>query len=38
MPEYIWDWICHNELDDGEYQFKEGIVTVLNGYANWKEN
>ena len=38
MPEYIWDWICHNELDDGEYKFKEGTVIVLNGYANWKEN
>ena len=36
MPEYIWDWVCHNELDDGEYKFKEGIVIVKNGYVNWK--
>ena len=38
MPDYIWEFICHNELDDGEYTFKEGTVTIKDGWASWKEN
>lgn len=35
IPEYIWEWICSSELDDGEYHFPEGRVVVKNGYAAW---
>ena len=38
MPDYIWNWLCHNELDDGEYKFAEGTVTIKDGWASWKEN
>lgn len=35
MPDYVWEFICHSELDDGEYPFPEGTVVVKNGYAGW---
>lgn len=38
MPEYIWEYVCHNELRDGTYEFPEGKVIVRNGYVDWKPN
>lgn len=35
MPDYVWEWLCHSELEDGEYRFPEGVVVVKNGYASW---
>jgi len=37
MPQYIWDWVCHSQLSDGEYSFPEGTVIVRNGFVGWRD-
>lgn len=36
MPEYIWEIAC-GQLEDGEYRFTEGVLTVRNGFVSWKD-
>lgn len=36
MPDYVWDFICHSELEDGRYSFPDGDVVVINGFAKWE--
>ena len=38
MPEYIWEYVCLNDLKDGTYEFPEGNVIIRNGYIDWKPN
>lgn len=36
MPEYIWEWVCSSQLQDGRYSFIEGTVIVNNGFVGWE--
>lgn len=36
MPQYIWDWVCLSQLEDGRYSFPEGTVVHHNSFVGWK--